>query len=71
MDDYIDRYIQQQRRADTDKAGNKADDEGLGIEHAGHIALRRAYRTEDAYLLCALKDTDIGDDADHDRRDDK
>ena len=51
---------------DAHDARAEADDEGLCVEHLGDVPLGGTDGPEDADLLPALKDADIGDDADHD-----
>ena len=51
---------------DGKDARDQALDEGLGVEDALDVALGRADGAQDADLLLALQDTDVGDDADHD-----
>ena len=46
-------------------------DESLGVEHVGHIALRRADRAQDTNLLFTFQYADVGYDADHDGADDQ
>ena len=51
---------------DGKDARDQALDEGLGVEDALDVALGRADGAQDADLLLALQDADVGDDADHD-----
>ena len=49
---------------DGKDARDQALDEGLGVEDALDVALGRADGAQDADLLLALQDADVGDDAD-------
>ena len=51
----------------ADHARGKADGDRFRIEDARYVALRGTDGTQNADLLGALQDRDIGDDADHDR----
>ena len=71
VDDRIERQDEQQCDADADGACRKADGQRLGVEDAGDVAAGSADGAQNADLACPLQHGDIGDDADHDRRDDE
>lgn len=54
---------------DADHAGDKADDESLGVEQARDVLFSAAQRTDDAYLLHPLYHGYISYYRDHDRGD--
>ena len=71
LDDGVDRNNQQQRQADADQAGDETFNERFGIEDARDVALARADGAENTDLLRTFEHGDVGDDADHDGRDDE
>ena len=71
MQDNADDGAQRVGDADADEARRQPDDESLRIEEVPHVLLPCAEGAQHADLFDALHDGDVGDDADHDGRDDE
>ena len=68
LDDHVDRNIQQDSYADSDKTGGKADNQSLCIEYALDILFGCTDTAQDTDFLGSLQNGDIGNNTDHDRR---
>ena len=69
--DGVGRDTQQHRDHNAEDAGEQAFDEGLGVEDLRDIVLGRTDRAENTDLFGPFQDRDVGDDRDHDARDDQ
>ena len=56
---------------DAEESGDQSYNKGLGIEQVRDVALTTAERADDADLFGTLYHGDVGDDADHDGRDEE
>ena len=68
VNDHIAGNQNQQCNTNADQTGAKADNKCLRIEHLCDIVLGRTDGTQHTDLLGALHDGNIGDNADHNRR---
>ena len=69
--DHRNRNIEHDREQDPEQSRNQTNDKRFRVEDMRYIFFRRSHRPQDTDLLFAFQDRNIGDDPDHDARNDQ
>ena len=65
----VDREVEQHGGTNADQTGQQADNAGFRVEYVRHIAFGCAHGAQNTDFLGTFQHGNIGDNADHDRRD--